>query len=61
MSAALAGIKVDDIVIEFDKVPIRTKEELTSRIHRAIPYSTVPIVVMRGNERLEIPVKIGRR
>lgn len=61
MSAALAGLKVGDVVIEFDKVPIRTEEELTARIHRAIPYSTVPIVVMRGSDRLEIPVKMGRR
>jgi S1-C subfamily serine protease len=49
------------VVIEFDKVPIRTKEELTSRIRRAIPYSTIPVVVMRGNERLELPVKMGRQ
>jgi membrane-associated protease RseP (regulator of RpoE activity) len=61
MSAALAGLKPGDVVIEFDSAPIRTEGELTSRIHRAMPYSTVPVVVMRGSERLEIPVKIGRR
>jgi S1-C subfamily serine protease len=61
MSAALAGLQNGDIVIEFDKVPIRTEEEFTARIHRAVPYSTVPVVVMRGNQRLEIPVKMGRR
>jgi S1-C subfamily serine protease len=61
MSAALAGLQNGDIIIEFDKVPIRTEEELSSRIHRAVPYSTIPVVVMRGSERLEIPVKMGRR
>jgi len=59
--ADLAGIQAGDIIIEFEKVPIRTTEELESRIHRAVPYSTVTIAVMRGNERLEIPVKMGKR
>jgi S1-C subfamily serine protease len=61
MSAALAGLQNGDIVIEFAGKPIRTEEELTQRIHQAIPYSTVPVVVMRGSNRLEIPVKMGRR
>ena len=61
MGAALAGLQNGDIVIEFDKVPIRTEEEFTSRIHRGVPYSTIQVVVMRGDERLEIPVKIARR
>ncbi|HVS20905.1 MAG TPA: PDZ domain-containing protein [Pyrinomonadaceae bacterium] len=58
--ADIAGIKVGDIVIEFDGVPIRTAEELTARDHRTIPYSTVKMVVMRGGERVEIPVKLGK-
>jgi len=56
-----AGIKEGDIVIEFDNVPIRTRGELLSRVKRAIPYSTIKVVVMRGKERLEIPVKMGRQ
>jgi membrane-associated protease RseP (regulator of RpoE activity) len=60
MPADMAGIKQGDIVIEFDGVPIRTPDELLSRIRRAIPYSTVTVVVIRGEERLEIPVKMGK-
>jgi S1-C subfamily serine protease len=60
-AAAIAGLRDGDIVIEFDKVPIRTNEELTARIRRAVPYVAIPVVVMRGDERLEIPVKVGRR
>jgi len=56
----LAGVKEGDIVIEFDGVPIRSVGELTARDHRALPYSTVKMVVMRGNEKLEIPVKVGK-
>lgn len=60
MPADMAGIKEGDIVIEFDSIPIRTSDELLSRIRRAIPYSTVKVVVLRGEERLEIPVKMGK-
>jgi membrane-associated protease RseP (regulator of RpoE activity) len=60
MPADMAGIKEGDIVIEFDGVPIRTSEELLSRIRRALPYSTIKVVVLRGEERIEIPLKIGK-
>lgn len=55
----IAGLRDGDVVIEFDKIPIRTPQELNRRIDRAIPDSTVTVVVMRGTERLEIPVKMG--
>jgi membrane-associated protease RseP (regulator of RpoE activity) len=57
--AYTAGLLDDDIVIEFDRAPIRTREELNNRIDRALPRSTVKVVVVRGIERLEIPVKMG--
>ena len=59
--AALAGLTEGDIIIEFDGVPIRTVGELVLRARRAIPYSTVKVVVIRGEEQLEIPVKVGKR
>jgi serine protease Do len=65
LPADIAGVKDGDIVIEFDdgdlKAPIRTPEEFEARVQRALPYSTIKVVVMRGNERLEIPVKMGRQ
>jgi len=57
----MAGLKEGDIVIEFDKIPIRTDDELNYRIQAAIPYETIVIKVMRGGAALEIPVKMGRR
>ncbi|HYG80375.1 MAG TPA: PDZ domain-containing protein [Pyrinomonadaceae bacterium] len=57
--AYIAGLRDGDVVIEFDGVPIRTPQELNRRIDRALPDSTVKVVVMRGSERLEIPVKMG--
>jgi len=63
--ADIAGIKEGDIVIEFDGVPIRTPDEFLMRVRRALPYSTVNVVVMRGEgdvkEKLEIPVKMGKQ
>lgn len=59
--ADIAGIKEGDIVVEFGGVPIRTPEELLARIRRTEPYTTIPVVVFRGTERLEIPVRMGRQ
>jgi S1-C subfamily serine protease len=58
--ADLAGIKEGDIVIEFDGIPIRTEREFLTRVKRAIPYETVNVVVMRGGEKVAIPVKMGK-
>ncbi|HYJ87457.1 MAG TPA: PDZ domain-containing protein [Pyrinomonadaceae bacterium] len=60
MPADMAGIKEGDIVIEFDGVPIRTPEELLARIRRAVPYSTITVVVLRGEERIPISLKMGK-
>jgi S1-C subfamily serine protease len=57
--ADLAGIRNGDIVIEFDGIPTRTRRELENRIERALPYSTVTVVVIRDGQRMEIPVKVG--
>lgn len=70
--ADLAGIKAGDVVIEFDGVPIRHEQEFLMRVRRALPYSTVKVVVMRPKgapvegqtpeyEKLEIPVKMGKQ
>jgi S1-C subfamily serine protease len=61
LPADMAGIKQGDIVIEFDKIPIRTPGELESRVKRAIPYQPVTVVIMRDGQRLEIPVKMGKQ
>lgn len=58
--ADIAGLRDGDIVIEFDNLPMRTRRELEVRIERALPNTTVKVVVIRGTERVEIPVKIGR-
>jgi len=58
--ADIAGIKNGDIVVEFDKTPIRTEQEFLARVRRALPRSTVTVVVIRDGQRIEIPVRIGK-
>jgi membrane-associated protease RseP (regulator of RpoE activity) len=59
--ADLAGVKEGDIVIAINEIPIRTRGEFVTRVARAIPYSTIELTVIRGAEKLKIPVKLGRR
>jgi S1-C subfamily serine protease len=61
LPADLAGVKDGDIIIEFEGTPIRTPEELSSRVTRAVPYSTVKVVLMRGAEKIEVLVKMGKQ
>jgi serine protease Do len=57
--ASMAGVEKGDIVIEFDKTPIRTEQELRARIARTTPKKAVTMVVVRGTEKVEIPLKVG--
>lgn len=59
--ADIAGVKNGDIVIAFDGVPIRTEEEFLLRVRRALPYSVVEVTVIRDEQTLKIPVKMGRQ
>jgi len=58
--ADLFGIKEGDIITDFDNVPIRTREELYSRVRRAIPKSVVEVVVLREGQVVKMPVTMGR-
>ena len=56
----LAGLKKGDIVIQFGEHLVRTTGDLRYRIWAAVPGSTAEVVVMRGSERITVPVKVGR-
>jgi membrane-associated protease RseP (regulator of RpoE activity) len=58
--ADIAGVRDGDIIVQWDDIPIRTPQELLSRINRAFPYTTVNLTIMRGEEKLTIPVKMGK-
>ena len=56
----LFGLKVGDIITAWDDVPIRTGDELLSRVRRAVPKSSVVITIVRDGQTLKIPVTMGR-
>ena len=58
--AELFGLQVGDIITAFDGVPIRTPEELLSRVRRAIPKKPIEVTIIRGGETLKVPVTMGR-
>jgi S1-C subfamily serine protease len=58
--ADLFGLKTGDIITDFDKVPIRTSDELLSRVRRAIPKNVIEVGVLRDGQPLKIPVTMGR-
>jgi membrane-associated protease RseP (regulator of RpoE activity) len=57
--AHIAGLKDGDIIIKFGQYPIRTTGDLRYRIAEALPYTTIPVLVVRGTEQIEIQVKVG--
>ena len=57
--AYTSGLREGDIVIEFNGTQIRTPEELSARIDRATPDSSVPVIVMREGVRMEVKVTVG--
>jgi membrane-associated protease RseP (regulator of RpoE activity) len=59
--ADLAGLKEGDIVTEFEGKPVRTPEGLSGYINLSNAGSTVKLVVYREGQRMELPVKLGRR
>ncbi|HYP02861.1 MAG TPA: PDZ domain-containing protein [Pyrinomonadaceae bacterium] len=59
--ADIAGLKEGDIITEFDGKPVRTGEGLDNYIKLSKPASTVNLIIYREGQRIELPVKMGRR
>ena len=59
--ADIAGLREGDIITEFDGKPVRTAEGLGGYIALAKPASTITLIIYREGQRIELPVKMGRR
>jgi membrane-associated protease RseP (regulator of RpoE activity) len=59
--ADIAGLKEGDIITEFDGKPVRTGEGLDNYISLSKPASTVKLIIYREGQRMELPLKLGRR
>jgi len=55
----LFGLQKGDVITAWDDVPIRTGDELLSRVRRAVPKSSVVITLIRDGQTMKIPVTMG--
>ncbi|MBI2818164.1 MAG: M28 family peptidase [Acidobacteria bacterium] len=59
--AAKAGLNPGDILIEFDGKPVTNLQDFTYALQGKSPDDEVPVVVLRGDEKVRATVKLGRR
>lgn len=57
--AAVAGIKDDDVIIEFNKATIDDAADLRAAVRKTEPGTKVPVTVMRKDGRKTLQVEVG--
>jgi serine protease Do len=57
--ADMAGIRVGDVIIEFDGNPILMSSDLPHAVGRTVPGRSVPVVVMREGKKRALNVEVG--
>ncbi len=59
--AGKAGLKAGDILTEFDGKPVQNLYDFTYALQAKNVDDVVPVVVLRGGEKVRVMVKLGRR
>lgn len=59
--ARQSGMQVEDIIVEFDQQPVMNQIALMKLIGETTVGSKARIAVLRGNQRVELSVQIGKR
>jgi len=59
--AKAAGLKADDVIVAVDGEPIESAGALTRKVALKAPGSVSSLTVLRGDEKLTVPVKLGTR
>ncbi len=60
--AEVAGIKVDDIIVSIDDIPVKDSADLTSYLGEfTSPGDAVTIGLIRGTTDLELSIEVGKR
>jgi serine protease Do len=59
--AAQAGLKVGDVILEFDNRPVSNDSHLVTRVSLAIPEQPVPMKVYREGRLLTVAVEVKPR
>ena len=60
-AAELAGLQAGDVLLEFDAVPITSLQEYSNFIRESVPGDKVLLKIRRGDERMELEVKLQAR
>ena len=56
--ARVAGLKVDDVIIEFNGKPVLSNDEVVSLVTRTPPGTTVPMKIIRDKKVMTLNVKV---
>ncbi len=59
--AAAAGIRPNDVILEFDGRPIEDDDHLMNVVGMTAVDRTVPVVIFRDRERVELQIPVARR
>jgi serine protease Do len=59
--AAAAGVKPDDVILEFNRRPVNSVRDLTRAVAETPVGTTAQLVLMRGAQRMTLAVKLDRR
>jgi len=60
-AAALAGLKVDDMILKFDTLSLGDRRDLRNALIKKNIGDTITLTVQRGKEMIDLKVKLGRR
>jgi len=60
-AAEKAGLKYNDIIVEFNGHPVDTANNLRNKVAMLKPGTTVKVVVLRDGKRKTLTVKLGKR
>jgi serine protease Do len=53
-----AGIRVDDVVVEFNGKPVKNSSELVGMVTGTTPGTTVPVKIVRAKKTITVNVKV---
>jgi serine protease Do len=56
--AKAAGLKVDDVIIEFNGKPVQSNDDIVSLVSRTTPGTTVPMKIVRAKKVQTLNVKV---
>jgi S1-C subfamily serine protease len=54
-------LRVDDVIVSFDGVPILSPDALTAAIHPLKPGDRISLGIYRGNRAITISLTLGAR